>query len=126
MGVSPHPTFGSAGNGLTSGSLAANTATTFNLDVSAGFEAVVQIGNTGGGTVAATNGCQVTVLGRVGSTPVADTVGYIPFTLTTVVSTLATQSFKLPWGRYTIQLKNLDVTNAITVVATYDLCDSIG
>lgn len=126
MAVSPQPVFGAPGNGLASASLAANTAVPFNIDVSVDFEAVVQIGNTGGGTVAATAGCQVTVLGRVGTGPVTDTVGYVPFTIATVISTLASQSFHLPWGRYTISLKNLDVTNAITIVATYDLVPSIG
>jgi hypothetical protein len=108
-------------NALASGSLAANSSTTFTADFSANcLGGFVQVWNTGGGTVAATNGCQVQAFATADTGPNYDTVAFAGtnFTIATVVSTAAAQSFLLPAGKYQIKLTNLDLSNAITVGAT--------
>jgi hypothetical protein len=78
----------------------------------------LQVINTGGGTVATTNGCQVQVFSTSDGTNY-DTVPFIgPFVITTVVSTAEPASYELPPGQYKLKLTNLDTTNAITVEAT--------
>jgi len=117
----PSVTLETVGNVLTSGSLAANTSTTFTVDFSTStLGGYVQVWDTGGGTVATTNGCQVQAFLAGDTTPNYDTVPFAGtlFTITTVVSTAARQSFFLPTGKWQIKLTNLDVTNAITVEAT--------
>ncbi len=123
MGLASDPsvTFNTAGNALASGSLAANTSTTFTVDFSTNtIGGFLQVWNTGGGTVAGTNGCQVQAFATADTTPNYDTVAFsgVNFVITTVVSTAARQSVFLPTGKYQIKLTNLDVTNAITVEAT--------
>ena len=117
----PSVTFNSNGNALSSQSLANSTSVTFTADFSSstvgGF---VQVWDTGGGTVATTNGCQVQAFATADTGPNYDTVAFagVNFVITTVVSTAARQSFFLPTGKYKIQLTNLDATNSITVEAT--------
>jgi hypothetical protein len=117
----PSATLNAHGNALTSASLAANTAVSFTVDfTSSTLGGFVQIWNTGGGTVAATNGLQVQVFATADTTPNYDTIpfGGVNFTIATVTSTAARQSFFLPTGKFQVTLTNLDVTNAITVEAT--------
>ena len=136
MSLSAAPTFtpGSAGNIYSSNSLGANTSFTtsaFYVGVSgqsgsqgstttgSALAGRVQVWNTGGGTVASTNGLQVTAFSTSDGTNY-DTVAFggTGFVIATVVSTAALASFDLPPGQYKIKLTNLDVTNAITVEIT--------
>ena len=117
----PSVTFNTRYNALSSQTCTNGTPLTFTVDFSnsrlGGF---VQVWNTGGGTVAATNGCQVQAFATADTGPNYDTVAFAGtnFTITTVVSTAAAQSFFLPTGKYKIQLSNLDTANTITVGAT--------
>jgi hypothetical protein len=133
MSLSAAPTFtaGSAGNLVSSASLAAGATTTqvFYIGVSGQTGAVgsittgsalagrVQVWNTGGGTVASTNGLQVQILSTSDGTNY-DTIAYAGSTITTVVSTAVRASYDLPPGQYKLSLTNLDATNAITVEAS--------
>ncbi len=123
--ASPSMTFNAQANAQASGSLAANTSVTFAVDASAKFEVQVQVKNTGGGTVAATNGLQVQVFRRFGAGPTDDTIAVVQFTIPTTTSTTAYQSFALPTGKYDIKLTNLDVTNAITIESTTSTVDAV-
>jgi hypothetical protein len=124
--ASPSMTTGnSAGNLLTSTTIAASASTTFNVDLSAKFEGQVQVGVTFG-TVAATAGLQVQVFRRVGSGPAVDTAAVTQFVIAAVASTTSLQSFALPTGRYQVKLTNLDATNSVTSVsATDDTIDAV-
>jgi len=120
----PSVTLSSAGNAVASStSLNANTSTTFNVDFSSStLGGFVQIWNTGGGTVATTNGLQIQAFATAesGASPNYDTIAFggVNFTIATTASTTARQSFFLPTGKYQIKLTNLDVTNGITIEAT--------
>jgi hypothetical protein len=117
----PSVTLGTAGVPLSSQALAANTAVSFTADFStSSLGGFVQVWNTGGVTVAATNGLQVQVFATADTTPNYDTIpfGGVNFTIVTVASTAARQSFFLPTGKFRVTLTNLDVTNGITVEAT--------
>jgi hypothetical protein len=117
----PSATLSTAGNALSSGSLAASASTTFTVDFSANtLGGFVQCWNTGGGTVAGTNGLQVQAFSTSDTTPNYDTIAFggINFTIPTTASTAVRQSFFLPTGKYQIKFTNLDASNAITVEAT--------
>jgi len=117
----PSVTFNAAYNMYASNTLAAGANISNTVDFSSSLlGGFVQIWNTGGGTVAATNGCQVQVFATADTTPSYDTVPFsgANFVIATVTSTAARQSIFLPTGKYSINLKNLDVTNAITVGIT--------
>jgi len=135
MSLAAAPTFtpGSAGNLYASNSLAANTAYTsgaWYVGVSgqsgaqgttttgSAVSARLQVWNTGGGTVATTNGLQVQVFSTSDGTNY-DTIAYgVNSVIATVASTAARASWDLGPGQYKLTLTNLDVTNAITVEAT--------
>jgi hypothetical protein len=123
--ASPAMTFNAQAGALASASLGAGANTSFSVDASAKFEVQVQVKNTGGGTVAATNGLQVDVFRRFGAGPTDDTIAVTSFVIPTTVSTTKYQSIALPTGKYTIKLTNLDVTNAITTESTTSTIDSI-
>lgn len=115
----PTTTYSSHGNAYTSGSLAASGSANFDADYSsAKYGGWTQVWNTGGGTVASTNGLQIDVYPYGDSTPNADTESMFSYTLPTVASTAKRKSFFLPNGKYKIVLTNLDTTNAITIEAT--------
>ena len=121
LSTDPSVTLNTRYNALSSQSLANSTSVTFTVDFSSSsLGGFVQIWNTGGGTVAATNGCQVQAFATADTGPNYDTIAFAGtnFTITTVVSTAAAQSFFLPTGKYQIKLINLDATNAVTVGAT--------
>ena len=121
MGSDPSVTFNAQYNALASGSLSASGTTTFTADFSSSkLGGFVQIWDTGGATVAATNGCQVQCFATADTGPNYDTIAFAgtSFTITTVASTAAAESFFLPTGKYKVQLTNLDATYAITVGAT--------
>jgi hypothetical protein len=124
--AAPTYTGGSAGNAKSSAALAASGTATFDVDVSTSVEGRLQVGATGGGTVAATNGLKVEVFEMVGSTAVADTVaGPGSITLAMAVSTLSAASIHLQTGKYRIKYTNLDSTNALAnAYATLDLTPS--
>ena len=136
MPLAAAPTFtpGAAGNVYSSNTLAGGASITpgpFYVGVSgqsgpagsittgSALGGRVQVWNTGGGIVAATNGLQVTVYSTSDGTHY-DTVAYggTGFIIPTTVSTATLQSFDLPPGQYQINLKNLDATNAVTVEVT--------
>jgi len=95
------------------------------LDIRTKFEARIQVKNTGGGTVAATNGLQVDVFRYVDGGTRKDTVPILTFVIPTTTSTEKEQSFALPTGHYNVKLTNLDASNAITVDALYETTDAI-
>lgn len=109
----------------TSASLAGGATASDNLDIRTKFEARVQVKNTGGGTVAATNGLQVDVYRYVDGGTRKDTIAMLTFTIPTTVSVEKEQSFVLPTGHYSVKFTNLDVTNAITVDALYETTDAV-
>jgi hypothetical protein len=126
MSVSPSMTFNAQAGALASQSLAASGTVTYNLDLSNKFEGQIQVKDTGGGTVAATNGCQIDVYRGFGAGPTYDTTSMMTIVITTVVSTAKYASFSLPTGKYQVKLTNLDATNAITVESTLSTVDSVG
>ena len=116
----PSVTFSSQYNARSNTTLAAGASANFTADFStSSLGGFVQVWNTGGGTVAGTNGCQVQAFATSDGTHY-DTIpfGGVNFTITSVVSTQNGQSFFLPTGKYQITVTNLDVTNDITVGAT--------
>jgi hypothetical protein len=136
MALSAAPSFtpGSVGNIYGPSSLAGNTSTTqgpFYVGVfgqvgaqgtsttGSALSGRVQVWNTGGGTVATTNGLQVQVFSTADGTNY-DSVGFggLNFVIATTASTATLQSFDLPPGQYKIKFTNLDGTNAVTVTAT--------
>ncbi len=134
MSLSTAPTFttGSAGNLISSESLVASgtVSATFYIAVAgqtgaqgttatgAAIYGRVQVWNTGGSSVSATNG----VLTQVFATSDGTNYDTVPFgaqyIITTVASTPERQSFDLPPGQYKLTLTNLDGTYATTVEAT--------
>jgi hypothetical protein len=118
----PSVTFNTAGNAIASGTtIAASGSTSFTADFSSNsLGGFIQIWDTGGATVAATNGLTVAAYTTADTTPNWDTVifGGVNFTIATVASTAARQSFFMPTGKYKIVLTNLDASNAISVEAT--------
>lgn len=109
----------------TSASLAGAGTASDNLDIRTKFEARVQVKNTGGGTVAATNGLQVDVFRYVDGGTRKDTIAMTTLIIPTTTSTEKEQSFALPTGHYSVKFTNLDVTNAITVDALYETTDMV-
>lgn len=106
-----------------SASLAASGVTTNDLDLSTSgpLEATVYVGNTGGGTVQAAAQVTVSVLVSVdGGTTYTTLSGGGTFGISTVASTLVSNSITLAGGkRYRFQFTNTDTANATTVVAIY-------
>jgi hypothetical protein len=123
--ASPSMTFGAQAGALSSQSLAASGTVTFDVDASAKFAVAVQVKDTGGGSVAATNGLKIEVFRLFGAGPTADTIAVTSFAITTVASTASYQSFELPTGKYRVKLTNLDASNAVTVEATAATVDSV-
>lgn len=118
-------THNAANNGVNIASLAASGSQSFTLVVDNVFEVQCQISVTFG-TVAATSGLQVSIFRQIGSTPVTDNVAITLFTIASVASSTQIQSFSLPTGKYSVTLKNLDATNAVTsVTATFDTVSSV-
>jgi hypothetical protein len=133
MSLPAAPTFtpGSAGNVLPSASLAAGATVTkvFYVGVSgqAGAQGSIttgsavagrlQVWDTGGGTVAATNGLLVQILSTSDGANY-DTIAYAGSAITTVASTAVLASYDLQPGQYKLSLSNLDATNAVTIEAT--------
>ena len=108
-----------------SASLGAGANTSDNLDIRTKFEARIQVKNTGGGTVAATNGLQIDVFRYVDGGTRKDTIAIMTFTIPTSVSTEKEQSFSLPTGHYNVKATNLDASNAITYDALYETTDTV-
>ena len=114
-------TAGSAGNALSSQSLAAGASKTFTFDNSANIFAFLYIGVTAGGTVAATAGVTALIEFGTGSSILYDTVGNIILTVpVTTASQVTGRVVPLQQGVYQITLTNLDASNSITIVATAD------
>lgn len=123
--ASPSMTFNAAANALSSASLAAAGTVTFNLDFSTKFEGHIQVKNTGGGTVAATNGLQIDVFPAVDTGPDYDTVSAYTTVIATVTSTTNYATIKVPTGKYQVKLTNLDPTNAVTRAAQTATIDAV-
>lgn len=121
--AAPAWTSNTAGNALGSVTLSHTGALqTFELDFTTVMRGKCQVQSTPTGTVAATNGCQVSVYSRSAGngTPVNDTVLMFQFTMASVASTAGDQTFYLDSGLYHVTLKDLDTTNDVTVLATSD------
>lgn len=117
--AAPTTTYNAAGNALSSQSLGASGTVTATVDFSSStLSGWVSVSNTGGGTVAGTNGCKVEIFAACDSTPNYDTTSLPAYTIATVVSTAKRQSVLLPNGKYQFKLTNLDASNAITVSIT--------
>jgi hypothetical protein len=117
----PSVTYNAQGNVLaTSTSIAASGSHTGSIvDFSSNsLGGWVQVTPTGGGTVATTNGCQVSIFPAGDSTPHYDYYPVIQQVIAIVASTATPLSFLLPTGKYSITLANLDATNAITAGIT--------
>jgi hypothetical protein len=112
----PAWTFNAQGNALASGTLAGAGSTTFAVDFSGVMAGQIQVSDTGGVTVAATNGVQISV-GRFFTTT-NDTIPFLTANIGTVVSTPELESIELSSGKYSVTLKNLDATNSVNVAAT--------
>jgi hypothetical protein len=121
----PAPTVTSNQTLRSSASLGAGATSSHDLDIRTKFEARIQVKNTGGGTVAATNGLQVDVFRYVDGGTRKDTIAMLTFAITTTVSTEKEQSVALPTGHYSVKFTNLDASNAITVDALYETTDTI-
>ena len=114
------------GNLLSSQSLGASGTVTFDLDLSAKFEAEVQIGVLPGASVSTTNGVQVDCYRKIGTSALIDTDAAISFQIPSLVaSTQRYKSLSLPTSRWRIKLTNLDAANVVTVECTDDSVDSI-
>ncbi len=124
--ASPAMTFNAAGNARTSASLGAGASATFLIDLSTKFEGQLTIDNTPGAAIATTRGLQVTLQAQKNSVPAYETIGRIIGTLpSTTASTLESQTFFIPTGKYEVRIKTLDVTNALTVAVTLITIDSV-
>jgi hypothetical protein len=127
--VSQSPQFTTSnakGNLLPSATIAANGNTTFNVDVSGKFKALVQVEATFG-TFSTTAGLQIDIFRRIGSGPQVDSIAAVSLLMAATASTTQDKSFALPPGRYQVKLTNLDATNSVTsVTATDDTWDSVG
>ena len=121
LSSAPSVTYNAAGNVLaTTTSIAGGASNTAGVvDASSNsLGAWVQVTATGGGTVGATNGCQVSVFPAGSSTPNYDTIPMWVYQIPLTVSTAARASILLPTGKYAFTLTNLDGTNAITAGIT--------
>ena len=116
----PSVTYNAEGNILaTSTSLGASASNTGNIVdfSSSSLGGWVEIYSKGGSSVAATNGCQVSVY-AAGSTTTYGTIAIYSPSIANTANTVALLSILLPTGKYSITLTNLDATNAITVGIT--------
>lgn len=122
--AAPAWTSNTAGNALASVTLSNSGALqTFVLDFTGVMRGKCQVQSAAGGTVAGTNGCQVSIYSRSGGngTPVNDTIAFDQFTIPSTVSTTNDgPTFYLDSGLYYVTLKNLDASNNLTVLATSD------
>lgn len=124
--AAPSMTFNAAGNVRASSSLSAGANATYSLDYSTKLEGQVTIKNTPGGTIAATRGCRVEMLPRYGSTPADVTLADLSYDLpSAVASTAESRTFRVPTGKWTVRITNLDASNAITVEITDATVDGI-
>lgn len=117
----PSVTYGASGNVLaTTTSISAGASNTGNIvDFSTNtLGGWVQVTETGGGTVASTNGCQVSIYPAGDSTPHYDSSAMWTYIIPTLANSVSRQSILLPTGKYSITLTNLDATNAITAGIT--------
>lgn len=132
----PQVTINAANNLLSSQSLAGSASVSATLDLTGvgatgtgtaagNFEAIVQVKDTGGGSVTSGSSLLVQVFNAAGATPVVDTVPFLQFNIATVASTASYQSFTLPTGRWVITLTNGDASNSVTVGMTTTVINEI-
>lgn len=119
LSADPSISYQAHGNALSSQALAASASVSFTVDYSSNsLGGEVQVVDTGGASVAATNGLQVSIFAAGDNTPRYETIARWSYVIPTTASTVTPQGIFLPTGKYSITLKNLDATNAITVEAT--------
>lgn len=112
-------TFNAAGNADASASLGAGANRSFSIDGSTKYEIQLTIKNTPGGSVAATRGVRIDVFPRYGTGPSDTTIANPSYTLPSqAASTAESLMIRLPPGKYTVKLTNLDASNAVTLEAT--------
>lgn len=114
--ASPTWTYNSVGNVLSTTTATNGTPVTMTVDFSGVMEGQLQFEVTGGSSVSATAGLQVSVFNVF--TTNDDTVPILQFTITTIASTHEWQSITLSTGKYYITLSNLDTTYTVTAVVT--------
>lgn len=116
----PSQTFNAQGNILpTSTALALSGVSAGNIvDFSANcLGGTVEVYAKAGAAVAATNGCKVEIF-EAGSTTSYGTIASYPYTIPLAANQVQTLPIRLPTGKYSITLTNLDATNGITVGLT--------
>lgn len=115
----PSVTYSSTGDIRAAATLAANTTTSgYAVDFSSSkLGGWIGVAGTGGGTVAATNGCKITVYAAMDSTPNYEVSPSYAITLPIVVSTAFGRAILVPCGKYSVVLQNLDTTNALSSVS---------
>jgi hypothetical protein len=124
--AAPTMTYSAAGNVRSSASLAANTASSHNLDASTYIEAQVTVRNTPGATVATTRGVRVDFFARYGTTPTDSTLAAFSYTLpSATASTAESKTFFIGTGKWKVTVTNLDASNATTVEITADYVTGI-
>ena len=126
--ASPSTTKGAAGNVIAASTAlgAGATSTAVDLDYSTDFCAYVEFLATAGGTVSATAGVEVKCYKGTGSSAVYETQPTIDVVIpVTTASTTTSMTLTLDNGQWQVTLKNLDVTNGVTIEATSDVVGSI-
>lgn len=137
MSLTAAPTFtaGSTGNIYGSNSLGAGASTTLgpfyigvfgqsgaqgSTTTGSAVSGRIQVLNTGGATVATTNGLQVQVFSTSDGGTTYDSIAFggVNFIIPTTASTSTPASFDLPPGQYKIKFTNVDASNSITIEAT--------
>jgi len=115
----PTITYGTAGNLSASASLANASPVTVTADFSTTkFGGLITAKGTGGGTVAATNGLRVQIFELGDTVPTADTIATTDYTIPMTTSTVAQRGFRVPTGKYSVKITNLDTSNTITAQLT--------
>lgn len=123
--AAPTYTQNAAGNVITSQSLALSASVTGEIDIRTKVEGILQVKDTGGGTVQAGANLRIQLWRKVGTGPAVDTEPFAEAYIASAVSTTKYRSFRLPPGLYRVNLTNQDSANAIVVEATLDTVDTI-
>ena len=124
--AAPVMTFGSPGNLRAAASMAANGTTNIDFDVSSKAEALITVKSTPG-TLGSPKGLRCTFLPRYGNVPDVATIPYTRVELPSeTASTAESRTFRIPTGRWRLNLQNIDTVNALnTVEVTMDTIDGI-
>ena len=120
LSTDPSTTTNSKGNIINGSTVTNGTPVTNTIDFSTNsLGGFVQVWNVPGSSVSTTNGLQVQMFSTADGTNF-DTVAFAGtnFTIPSVASTTAVQSFFVPTGKYQINLQNLDTSHTVTAYVT--------